>query len=112
MNIYFCNAFHNGDIHYSRTFISNIINDISEIYPDTNFHARPTAEHAVRTRFIVREENIYINTWVGCWKNPPIDSDTYTSVSPGGCTISANESLYRDIYEDISNHLGIKLKLS
>ncbi len=88
MNIIFCNAFHNGDIHYSRTFISNIINDISEIYPDIKFFyyhnnpkellldieklayikAQPQSQTTIRRRFIVQGEDIYINTWVGCWK--------------------------------------------
>lgn len=127
MNIIFCNAFHNGDIHYSRTFISNIINDISEIYPDIKFFyyhnnpkellldieklayikAQPQSQTTIRRRFIVQGEDIYINTWVGCWKNE--EGKTYCG--DNGCTISANKELYEDIYEDISDHLGINLKL-
>jgi hypothetical protein len=148
MNINFFNAFHNGDIHYSRTFVSNTIKDISKIYPDTNFvyyHQNPKecildieklqyvplnemGQHLSnrvvldelgswrwpqgisRIRFFVDGENIYINTWVGCWKNPNLNEERYIGDN-ASCTITANELLYRDIYEDLSNHFGIKLKL-
>jgi len=117
-----------------------MIKDISKIHPDTNFfyyHKNPpecildieNLQHIPynemktgdihRIRFYAEGDDIYINTWIGCWKIScvndmmvhPQNEFRYIEVEPGGCTISGNEVLYQDTYDDMLNYFGIKLEL-
>jgi GR25 family glycosyltransferase involved in LPS biosynthesis len=115
MNIVFYNHFHNGDIHYSREFIKDIMkkykaNSYSyyfdlyhvcdkNIIKDCNINYLGKLPDSVlkEQQLSVIDDTIYINTWVG--QNKRYFVDNY------GINLKANYQIYKNIYKN----LGIKL---
>lgn len=114
--IYFYNPYHNGDIHYSREFVKDmmkkldseayylhgknplILSDIENLKYDTlesrgfNFE-KPQFDSLIR-----KGDDIYINTWIG--------QKSYHFVNQYNCTLKTNYEMYKSTYDS----LGIELE--
>ncbi len=109
MRIIFFNHYHNGDIHYSREFIkdiirktsadeycyyhinkSNLLKDIDVAYGDPQNIDR-------QKQIIEVSDNIFINTWIGQCGAKYITKD---------CSIYSNYNMYKDIF----NFLNIEIE--
>lgn len=106
--IYFYNTCHNGDIHYSREFIKDIMNKIQDdfcylhnnnklILNDienlkyNNLHFKSFIyEKGYPESITKKNDDIFINTWIG--QNHMIYAGKY------GCTLLANYEMYKNIY--------------
>lgn len=84
-NVIFFNPFHNGDIHVSRTIVSQIINKMKKDYPETNFfYSHPNSSELlldikdlkydhdkhkdienIRLSKKIIGDTVYISTWYG-----------------------------------------------
>jgi len=108
MDIIFYNHFHNGDIHFSRPFISHIMNELPQnnffydISDYSNLNNLDDILHLQISRGIVGKEyendvcfkknnKIYINTWIGC-------DDKKHLMYGNGCNAESNKSLYKKIF--------------
>jgi len=109
VKIIFFNHYHNGDIHYSREFIkdiirktsadeysyyhinkSNLLKDIDVEYGDPQNIDR-------QKQIIEVSDNIFINTWIGQCGAKYITKD---------CSIYSNYNMYKDIF----NFLNIEIE--
>jgi hypothetical protein len=109
-NIIFYSPFHNGDIHVSRTFVREIINNVKaeNYYYAHECHERilsdiPNLKYKkldfttnTQIQYEIKDNNLYINTWVGQCNFRYFD----------GCTFTA---LYR-IFTDMFKSLKIDIK--
>lgn len=110
-NIHFFNNFHNGDIHVSRTFVSEICKKIGLpsysyshrnnqfLLEDCKFirHSSGLCDHVNHYRAIIEKNSeLFINTWYGC--------ENYMSLS-GGINF---DCLYL-LFNNACNHLGFTL---
>lgn len=127
--IYFYNTFHNGDVHYSRSFVrdimkkipntycylhnnnSKILKDIQNLKYDKAFlsfdnwnliSAYPISYYE---QVIFKTDDIYINTWVG-QQNWLTKSGVNRNRDNHYCSLY---SLY-EMYEDIFNTLNIPIE--
>ena len=116
MKIVFYNHYHNGDIHYSREFIKDIMNKFKskeysyyfnlehvadkDIIKDINIKIINTLPYFISEKepLKVIDNTIYINTWVG--------QKDYEYVHNYGINLKANYQIYKDIYKQ----LNIKLE--
>jgi hypothetical protein len=107
MNLIFYNNFHNGDIHYTRNFIKDIISKTNYDSYSFNHHNH----HNILKDFNIRHlnhklyynnsynallsfsdnDNIVVNTWIGQ------DNAKYIRKSNKSCSLYSNYELYKDI---------------
>jgi hypothetical protein len=114
-NIVFYNAYHKGDLHYSRQFMKDIQKNLStkyegffysDKYPDDNIYfdlvdfKRLPFKNMLNENSQVTydEKNVYINTWIG--------QGGYKYVVESKCSLKSYHNMYKDIYVT----LGIPLK--
>jgi hypothetical protein len=106
---------HNGDVHYSREFVKDLMKELPgfdyeyrhncspKLLKDiTNLHIKPFDLHHIYNNQMAYEEansTLYINTWIGAENCKYIPGEI-------GCSLNANYNKYKDIYEI----LKIKLK--
>jgi len=120
--IYFYNNFHNGDIHYSRTFVKDIMNklgdndycylhncdpsilkDIKKLKHNNSFISFDNwnliSDYPIKhnSQIIRTDDNFFINTWVGQKDMSYIHTDKDIS-----CSLYAHYNLYKDIYNELS----------
>ena len=105
----FFNAFHNGDIHLSRSFVKDIMtkkNAIAYFYQHANAEKllkdikslsyEPLTFCPVGVGYndpaYFSSDSTFINTWVG--QNRMYYVNTF-----GGCTLDAYYQMFKDIYE-------------
>lgn len=106
---------HNGDIHYSKEFIKDIITQISNV--DYEYRMQASAKlvkdiprllvksfdlHHIYTNEVSYDETthtLFINTWIGSSSSKYIPHET-------GCSLKANYDKYTDVYST----LGITIK--
>lgn len=116
MDIVFYNHYHNGDIHYSREFIKDVMKKYKAnnyyYYFDTNYVSDKDIikdcdikilntipdDILEKDKWRVKNNTIYINTWVG--------QDNRYYVNKYGINLEANYEIYKDIYKK----LNIKLE--
>lgn len=114
-NLVFLNTFHNGDMHLCRTFVKDLINNLSSSFSNICYehHQSPKlmndlrikhvplisfqGESAVFERLIHTENNLFLNTWIGQYNSKYITEN-------GGCTLKA----YYKMFEEIYFQLGLK----
>jgi GR25 family glycosyltransferase involved in LPS biosynthesis len=112
MDVVFYNHYHNGDIHYSREFIK----DIMKKYKSDNFYYYFNLDH-VCSKDIIKDCNIkyidklpqdisekdfikiindtiYINTWIG--------QNDYNLVKKHGINLNGNYQLYKKVYKELN----------
>ena len=124
--IYFFNTFHNGDVHYSRTFVKDMMNklgkndycylhnnkpeilkDIQNLKHDNAWNSFSNwnliSDYPINyiSRIIKKDNDVYINTWVGQqkWitkKNINRNRDNRY------CSLYSLYEMYEDIYEELS----------
>lgn len=106
-NIIFFNHFHNGDVHVSRTFIQNIINQICSsnyIYTHNNSYRllfdiknlkykKIDFEINKDISFEINNNNLFINTWIG--------QNNFKYIQ-NGCNFIGNYSMYKDMFENLN----------
>lgn len=119
--IYFYNNFHNGDIHYSRTFVKDIMSklgdndycylhncdpsilkDIKKLKHDNSFISFDNwnliSDYPIKHNSqIIRTNDLFINTWVGQKDMSYIHTDKDIS-----CSLYTHYNLYKDIYKELS----------
>jgi hypothetical protein len=106
-HLVFYSTGHNGDIHYSRNFVKDILSKIpvSAEYRFNSSHkllkdlknirfSQFNLHHQRDNEIIYDEKNyiLYINTWVG-------SSNTKFIQNEVGCSLTANYEKYKQIYE-------------
>lgn len=126
-NIHFYNLFHNGDLHYSREFVKDIINKVKNKYKigyyikklessslnDIDIEFKNVDKNNILSTFlisncqkIIKEEqnDIFVNTWIG--------TNNAKYVSKHKCSLKSNYLLYKDIFafldipiDSISNYI-------
>jgi GR25 family glycosyltransferase involved in LPS biosynthesis len=108
MNIIFYNHYHNGDIHYSREFIKDIMKKYKaksfsyfynfeqvgseNIIKDVNLSNRKDIPFQVSEKdsMVLINDNMFINTWVG--------QKDYKFVNEIGINLKANYEIYEEVY--------------
>lgn len=116
MNVVFYNDYHNGDIHYSREFIKDIMKKYKgtfsyylnskvvkdyDIIKDIDINIVDTipSEISEESQISIINDTIYINTWVGQRKR--------YFVNKYGINLEANYQIYKEIYR----HLNIDIEV-
>lgn len=116
-NLIFCNDCHNGDIHYSREFVKDIMSKVpAQNYLYAQVPGQSKAEvikdiHNLTSIPYIRgfhlqyeplkliKNDMFISTWVG------LESAYYIGYSEarmeGGCTLLANYELYKNTYKGL-----------
>ena len=114
MNLYFYNFWHNGDVHYSREFVKDIISKTkfdNYFYAHNNkFGLLKDIEKLKEIEFDLigdnklntlncfkKNDDIFVNTWVGQMNMKYL---TY------GININSNYMIYNDIYKFLNIDLG------
>lgn len=107
-NLFFYNAYHNGDIHYSREFVKDIMsklnipnvcylhNNNKSILKDLNISYTHLNNYNIcdtQKQIIEIGDNLFINTWVGQLGSKYLKQD---------CTIYSNYEMYKDIYKQLN----------
>lgn len=113
MDLHFYNLFHNGDLHYSREFVKDIIIKVKNKYKIGYYIKKPESTSlndipiefqnvnendalfyylASNNQKIVNQHqnNIFINTWIG--------TNNAEYVSKHKCSLKSNYLLYKDIF--------------
>ena len=107
-NLIFFNNFHNGDIHYSRSFILDIMkktnfncfynhlnsNLLLKDIPTLNY--LPNKRYDNNIQIITNDNEIIINTWVGQ------NNAKYIKMSGKSCSIYTNYELYKNVFDNLS----------
>lgn len=111
-NIIFCNDYHNGDLHYSKEYIKDIMKKIPakkycyahiqeigkrQTFKDLeNLMSIPYVRNYHLKAESVKEENnnIFINTWIGQKNCSYIMREAYE-----GCCLKSYYEIYQDIYK-------------
>lgn len=110
MNLYFYNYWHNGDIHYSREFVKDIISKtnfdnyfyahnnkfglLKDIEKLTEIKFETIGNTELNTLNIFDKNNdVYINTWIGQLKMKYIGF---------GINVHSNYMIYKDIYRQLN----------
>ena len=124
--IYFYNTFHNGDIHYSRTFVRDIMNKLgkNDYYYLHNNNPQllkdfPSLKHdksfstfddwklvskypiSYKEQIIKSDDDLFINTWVGqrSWiTNKGLNRNRDNRY----CSLYSHYELYEDIFDTLS----------
>ena len=123
--IYFYNTFHNGDVHYSRSFIRDIMNKINDnfcylhnnnpnilkdfpkLLHDKAFNSFENWNLITKYPItyydqIIRDnDNLYINTWVG-QQNWLTKNGLDRNRDNRYCSLYSYYELFEDIYKDLS----------
>lgn len=125
--IYFYNTFHNGDVHYSRTFVRDIIKklgpdndycylhnnnpqvlkDIVNLKYDKAFnsfiHWNLISNYPIKyfDQIIRKNEDLYINTWIGQqgWMTK---KGVNRNRDDRYCSLYSHYELYQDIFDTLS----------
>lgn len=109
MKVIFYNNFHNGDIHYSREFVKDIMKKLPEneyYYSHRNHnnllkdiknirHINVPLDNSSQIQF--KDNMILINTWIGQCSAKYLTQD---------CSLYSNYNMYQDIYK----LLGIEIE--
>jgi len=114
-NIVFYNWGHNGDIHYSKEFVKDLIKKIKapafyqtkcnkNILKDVNVEVVPFSmdrfiEHEIL--FENTKNNLFINTWIG--------SSNRVYLINGGCCLDGNYKKYQKIYDSLNLKIEKKI---
>lgn len=112
----FYNQFHNGDIFHNRQFIKELSSKISNpifyahkndpiLLSDVNVKYCEVPNVSEFTKFSEDSENLYINTWIGCY---------FSSIPQynGECSLRMFYEMYKEIYEYINSKLDLNLEIS
>lgn len=124
--IYFYNTFHNGDVHYSRTFVRDIMNklgdneycylhnnnpeiikDIQNLKHDKSFitfdNWRLNTKYPItyHNQIIKNNRDTYINTWVG-QQNWMTKKGINRNRDMRYCSLYSLYELYKDIYDTLN----------
>lgn len=123
--IYFYNTFHNGDVHYSRSFIRDIMNkindnfcylhnnnpnilkDLPKLSQDNSFISFENWNLVTKYPItyydqIIRDNNnLYINTWVG-QQNWMTKNGLNRNRDNRYCSLYSYYELFEDIYKELS----------
>ncbi len=107
----FYNSGHNGDLHYSRNFVKDILNKISikaqyhyscshKLLKDIKtitFTGNQDSLFPRNSEITYDQENkvLYINTWVG-------SSDTQFIQNEVGCSLTANYEKFKHIFKNLN----------
>lgn len=104
MRIIFYNNFHNGDIHYSREFVKDIMSKINAEY----FYSHKNKPNVLKDiqnlihinlnlndsdQIIDKGDTIYINTWIGQQGAKYLTKD---------CSLYSNYNMFCDIFKKLS----------
>lgn len=116
MNLIFYNNFHNGDIHYSRQFIKDIIKKTNFNKYFYNHQNNNTLLKDIQIEFLqgkkyydnsfnqkqifIDEDNVVVNTWIGQ------SNAKYLKKTSKSCSLYSNYELFKDIYK----YLKIKIE--
>lgn len=116
IKIVFFNHYHNGDIHYSKEFIKDIIKKYKAISYSYYFDLEHVCDKNIigdvnithtnklpneinhNSQLVLKNDTLYINTWVG--------QKDYYYVDNFGINLDANYEIYKEIY----NKLNIRLE--
>lgn len=117
--LYFCNNYHNGDLHLSREFVKDIMNKIEAkeyFYSYNPSLARKevikdidvipihyvNGVHPHHENYKIIGDDLYINTWVG------LKNNQYIYEVNKGCSLDTNYKIYTDTYRSLDIFLEEK----
>jgi hypothetical protein len=116
--IIFFNHWHNGDIHYSRAFCHDIMNQLGSTYEyyyahkqksyiveDVCKHLWPVELPDMHSFYEYRDNTLFINTWVG-------QNNTYYYKSVGYIGLETMYRIFTDMYSILNQKFNLNLKIS